>query len=168
MWREPHKVNLIISGWWAMMINLTEMEQLDAALQQNGFAHQLLTFNGKNGWPGSSDFETALLWIQVDAIKEHLQPQNDTLISALKNDYERRTSVAQSSGDPIREQELLDGAIRALDGLADVTTFKKKLADLVAETGYKNAIALQVKLQEMELKQQQDFPRIVKFRNRKK
>ena len=137
--------------------NLTEMQQLDGGLQQNGFSHQLLTFSGKHGWPSSSDFETALLWIQVNATKENLQPKNDTLITALKNDYDKRIKAAAASGDLIREHELLEGMIRVFDGLLNVSVSKKQLAELDANTGYKNTIAPQAQLQKEELKQQQEL-----------
>jgi hypothetical protein len=135
--------------------NLTEMEKLNDTLQQLGFAHQLLTFDGKHDWPASPDFQTALLWIQANAMKENLQPKNDALITALKNDYDKRIAAAKSSGDVIREHELLDGIVRTLDGLTDVSSYKKQAADLIAGADFKNVIALQAQLQKQELGQQQ-------------
>jgi hypothetical protein len=135
--------------------NLTEMEKLDETLEQNRFAHQLLTFDGKHDWPASSDFKTALLWIQVNAMKGNLQPKNDTVITALRNDYEKRIAAAKSAGDVIREHELLDGIARTLDGLTDVSSYKKHSTDLISSANFKNAIALQAQLQQQELNQQQ-------------
>ena len=64
--------------------NLPEMQQLDRALQQKGFTHQLLTFNGKHDWPPVADMQTAMQWIQVCAMKEGIQPANTGLINAMK------------------------------------------------------------------------------------
>jgi hypothetical protein len=139
--------------------NLTEMEKLDVTLEQNGFAHQLFTFDGKHDWPTSADFQTALLWMQVNAMKENLQSKNDTLITSLKNDYDKRITAAKTQDDVIREQELLDGMVRVLGGLIDLSSYKKQLADLTVGVDYKNAIALQVQLQQEEIKQQQVLQR---------
>jgi hypothetical protein len=137
--------------------NLTEMEQLDAALEKSGFSHQLLTSGGIHGWPSATDFRMALLWIQVNAMKEHIQPQNDTLIAALKNDYNKRSSAAISSGEWIKAQELLVGMIRALDGVTDIPAIKKQLSELVSQAGYKNAATIQQQLQPVEASQQQEL-----------
>ena len=137
--------------------NLTEMEQLDETLAQNGFTHQLLTSGGIHGWPPAADFQTALLWIQANAMKENLQPKNDTLITALLTDYDKRITAAKSSGDLIKTHELLEGMARVLDGLTDAAYYKKQSAELAASAGYKKAIALRAQLQEKEMNQQQEL-----------
>lgn len=136
--------------------NLIDMEQLDAALQQNGFTHQLLSFNGKHEWPPLSDFHTALLWMQINAMKKKLQPKNDSLIALLKNDYEKRIAEAKTNADLVKMHDLLDGVVSALDGLTDVSSYKKQLAE---ETGdaLKNALALQALQQQMESARQQEL-----------
>ena len=128
--------------------NLSDMEMLDEALGQNGFAHQLLTFNGKHEWPPVSDFETGVLWMQAHAMKENLQVKNDTLITALKNDYAKRIAAARTSGDLIKEYELSDGIVNVLDGLTDISSYKKQLADLVTGTAYKKAVVAQTQLKQ--------------------
>jgi len=137
--------------------NLTEMKQWDEMLAQNGFSHQLLTTGSIHGWASARDFETALLWMQVNAMKEHLQPKNDTLVQALKKDFDKRISIARSSGEWISTSELMEGVLRTLDGLTDVTTYRKQLSELENETGYKNAVTLQAKLQPEESAQQQEL-----------
>ena len=137
--------------------NLTDMEQLDDGLAQNGFAHQLMTFNGKHEWPPVSDFQTGMLWIQAYAIKENLQPKSDSLIAAITNDYDRRISAAEKSGDVIKEHELLDGIVRTLGGITDVTEYQKKSTAVVAGSSYKTAVTIQMQLQQTELSQQQEL-----------
>ena len=137
--------------------NLTDMEQLDAALEQNGFSHQLVTFNGEHDWPPVAKMQSAILWMQVSAMKENLQPENDTLVTALKNDYSRYIADAASSGDLTREQELLNGVVRVLNGLQEVSSFQKQLSDLVAGDVYKKAIATHMQLQQAESQFQQEL-----------
>ncbi len=137
--------------------NLSEMEQWDAALSQNGYTHQLLTSAGMHGWASAQDFNTALLWVQANAMKEHVQPKNDTLIAALKNDYDSHISKALKEQEWIKAHELCDGMVRVLDGVADVSAGRKQLADIAAGSGYKNAVAEQARLQPVEQKAQQEL-----------
>jgi dienelactone hydrolase len=137
--------------------NLTEMEQWDATLAQNGYTHQLLTSSGKHGWPSEQDFNTALLWIQANAIKVQVQPKNDTLIATLKNDYESRIAAATKTHDWIKAHELADGEVRLLDGLTDVSACRRRLAEIVAGKGYKAAAAMQETFRPNEAKEQQEL-----------
>ena len=135
--------------------NLTEMQQLDGALQQNSFSHQLLTFDGIHGWAPAADFQTALLWMQVNAIRNSLQTKNDTLIIALKADYDKRIAAAKSAHDLIKQQQLLDGAAQVSNTLADVAPYQQQLTALTTADDYKKAIALQAQLRQTEQQTQQ-------------
>ena len=137
--------------------NLPEMEQLDNALEQNGFTHQLLTSSGIHGWPTAADFQTGLLWLQINAVKEHLQPGNDTLLAALKSDFEKRIAEATSAGEWTTAHGLLVGIIRLLNGLTDVASYTKQLAGVDNSTGYKEAAAARGPLMQEEMKQQQEL-----------
>jgi hypothetical protein len=137
--------------------NYTEMKQLDGALEHNGFAHQLLTFSGIHGWPPSSDFQTALLWMQANGTKEKLQPKNDTIIAALKSDLNKRITAADASRDWIKSHELLAGIVNVLEGLSDVSVYKKQLAELETKPDYKNAAVLQAEIQIEESNRQQEL-----------
>ena len=137
--------------------NLTEMELLDNALDKNGFAHQLLTFGGKHGWPSVADFETALLWMQANAMKENLQPKNDTLVAALKNDYATRIATATKAGEAIQAHDLLSGMVKTLGGLTDVSDATKQLADVTNSEPYKNALMVQARIQQEEINRQQEL-----------
>ena len=137
--------------------NLAEMRQWDKTLGEYGFSHQLLTSGDVHGWTSARDFETALLWIQVNAMKKQVQPKNDTLIATLKKDYDQRIESAMRAGEWIKSQELLQGMISIFDGLSDISVGKKQLTDLIEGESYKKAVALQKQLQEEELKGQQDL-----------
>ncbi|HXS36252.1 MAG TPA: hypothetical protein VN721_06095 [Flavipsychrobacter sp.] len=137
--------------------NLIEMESLNETLAQNGFTHQLLTANGIHDWALATDFQTALLWMQVNAMKENLQSKNDTLINIFKNDFDKRIGSAVTSKDWIAAHELLGGIVRTLDGLQDVSSYKKQLDEMTASPAYKDAVTLQAQLQQTEQNQQQEL-----------
>ena len=137
--------------------NLMEMEELDGGLQQNGFAHQLLTSDGLHGWAPAADLRTALLWMQVNGMKDQLQPKSDTLIAALKKDYDSRIAAALVRHDLVKAQELSAGAVQALAGLADVTGYQQQSTQLVNGAPYKNELARQEQLFREEATAQQQL-----------
>ncbi len=137
--------------------NMSDMEKLDAALAQNAFTHQVLTFKGKHEWAPASDFQTALLWMMANAMKENKQAKNDAIIQSLKSDYEKRILAAKSSADLVKAYELLDGAVRLLNGLTDISSFKKQLNEFSASSNFKNAVTLRTQLQQKEMSQQQEL-----------
>jgi len=137
--------------------NLMEMTKLDAGLQQSGLQHQLLVFTGTHGWAPVADFQMAMLWMQVNGMKEQLQVRNDTLIAELKSNFDKRIASATSSGDLLVAYRLIDGVARVLDGLADVAGYRKQLAAMGAGAPYKAAIEQQQKLQKEEVAQQQEL-----------
>lgn len=137
--------------------NYNELEHVDEIMEQNGFKHQLLTFTGKHAWPPANAFETALLWMQVNAVKEKLQAKDDAVIAAAKKRYDEEIKAAQKAKDPIKEQQLLSGIVRLLDGLADVSVYQKQLAALSGSNIYNNAVSLEAELQQQEKTLQQQL-----------
>ncbi len=137
--------------------NLGEMEQLDMALEQNGFTHQLLTSSGIHGWPSATDFQTGLLWLQLNAMKTHLQPVNDTLIKTFKTDFDKRIATATLAKDWTKARNLVSGTERALNGLADITAYRQQLAELDNSAVYKSAVAARELLRQKETMQQQEL-----------
>lgn len=147
--------------------NLGEMQQWDASLQQSGLNHQLLTSGATHGWASVNDMEMAMLWIQVVAMKEQMQPRNDTLIMAFKAEYNKRAAVVKQNGDWIKLHELLQGMVEALDGLSNITSNKKELTDLENNVAYKQARQKQAQLQQEEQTQQHDFGSTFASKNEK-
>jgi len=137
--------------------NLSEMEQLDETLEHNGFHHQLLTAAAIHSWASAADFETGVLWLQINAMKEHLQPKNDTLVNALKKDLATRITTAKATGDWISAYRLSAGIAKALEGLTDITAYKKQAEEISASTAYKSAITVQAQLQTEEIDGQQEL-----------
>ena len=147
--------------------NLADMMQLNEALTQQGFTHQVVTFNGKHEWAPATDFNTALLWIQVSAMKKNLQPKNDSLVSALKEDFDARISAAASSGDLVKQHLLLVGAINTIGGVSDVSIYQKQDAAITADAHYKSAVVTQSQLQQAEINEQQELAKQFNAQNEK-
>ena len=95
--------------------------------------------------------------MQVNGIKEKLQSQNDSIVAAFKNDFEKRIAASNTAHEWIKTDRLLAGLIRALGGLADVAGYKKQLAELEGKPDYKETIILQAEIQIEEANQQQEL-----------
>jgi len=137
--------------------NLIEMKKLDQDLEAGHFTHQLLMFVGKHDWPSASDFESALLWMQLNAIKENLQSGNKTIVEAFKADFSKRIEVAKKANDYCKAHVLLDGVIRAMSGIEDIAPYQKQLADISSGDKMRTAFALQDKIENTEINQQQEL-----------
>lgn len=138
--------------------NLMEMEHLDGVLEQNGFRHQLIVSEGVHGWAPANEFHTALLWLQVDAMKRNLIPKTDTTLAlALRADLEKRAKAAKTANDLTREHQLLAGIVTLLDGVVDITAFKKQFTALDTCTAYKNENASFSKQQRIETNLQHEL-----------
>jgi dienelactone hydrolase len=137
--------------------NMSDMEILDDALQQNGFNHQLLTFAGKHEWAPPSEFETALLWMQVNAIKKNLTPKDDSIVAWLREDYKNRIAAASKAKDFFKLKGLLSGAVSVLTGVAYVSGFSNQVTTLSATPEYKSALKLHTDIQQEELSIKQDL-----------
>ena len=147
--------------------NFMEMEQLDVTLEQNGFTHQLLTSSGIHGWPSPAEFQSALLWMQVNAIKENLQPANDSMVQSFKKDLDKRIKDAATAREWINAHDLLSGAIRLFTGLIDVSAYNKQLAEIDNNAGYKSDMTARSALRQEELARQQELQKQFPVQNEK-
>ena len=62
-------------------MNYAEMAGLDKALEKSGFRHQLLIFDGSHEWPPDSILAEAMLWCELNAMKDRKKPINNELIN---------------------------------------------------------------------------------------
>ncbi len=137
--------------------NLGEMQQLDDALEHNGFPHQLLTTDGIHGWAPAAEFNTALLWMQVNSMREKTSTKDDEIIKALKEDFDLRIKAAHKTNDPIKEHLLTTGLIAVTGGLIDVADYKRQEASIIAGPAYQKALEQQTNLQKQEQTLQQEL-----------
>ncbi len=131
--------------------NLTGLDILHEKLGLYGFNQQLITFNGKHTWADSADFRTALLWMQVQAMRHNNLPKNDTLIQLLKQDYDRRLDAASTTNDLVKERTLLLGITKTIDTLLNLDTYRKQLISLTGNPFLSSAVAAKVQLQHNEI-----------------
>lgn len=120
--------------------NMGEMVQLDAALEQIGLRHFLLTYPGTHSWPPAGVMEDALLWHHFNAMRDGKVPREMGIVQAFQDTLIKHTDAARSMQDDLREAELLQTAIAYLDQLMPVDGYRKRLAEVEMSDGYKNAV----------------------------
>ena len=135
--------------------NLSEMVALDKTLAQMNFRHFFLEFDGIHGWPGTKEIEKAWLWHLFNAMKDlHIKKIDSLVASFTKNmtaDYDSLVIRARL----LYARQALAYSISCMNGLADVSALKGKLASLEASAGYRDAMKKFSLVMEQEQKDQQ-------------
>jgi hypothetical protein len=127
--------------------NLVEMSQLAEILDSLGYRNYLQTFNGKHEWPPKSVAHDAMLWLELNAMKDKLKLKNDSLVNTLfkkwKDEYAETKNEYQA-------YLLCNKAIRFLQGLCDVSFFSKENEILAKKPAI---VQMQKHLKEIALKE---------------
>ncbi len=137
--------------------NLPEMLQLDGNLEQRKQPHFLLTWPGVHAWAPAEAFRTGVLWMTVNNMKAHQIDRNDAVIADLMMDLNKRISEAILKNDEITAARLLSGTVTVLEGLTDVTGYKKQLAALTNGGTYPYSLKAMQQLLQKEQAQCQEM-----------
>ena len=62
-------------------MNYAEMVNLDRALENSGFRHQLLVFNGTHAWPPKEIIGESILWTELNAMKDKTKPVDMSFVN---------------------------------------------------------------------------------------
>jgi hypothetical protein len=78
-------------------MNFTEMVMLDEKMDASPVQHQFIYHSGLHDWPPESDFEEAILWMNVFAMQRNILKPDTLQIQQLAKRYE---SVLNDSANP--------------------------------------------------------------------
>ena len=137
--------------------NMPEMLQLDNYLEQKKSTHFLLTWPGIHAWAPVEEFRTGLLWMTVNSMKAHRLNRNDAVIADLMMDLNKHISEAILKNDELTAVRLLSGTVTVLEGLTDVTGYKKQLAALTSGGTYAYSLKAMQQLLQKEQAQCQEM-----------
>jgi predicted esterase len=79
--------------------NYGEVSQLQEQLDEQHFPHSFRGFDGSHEWAPPAVMEEAFAWFRVIAIKEHLEPADDSFIAAQAAQCVERARKFEESGD---------------------------------------------------------------------
>lgn len=141
--------------------NFTEMKQLDESLENAGFTHHLLVFDGIHQWPPKALIPDIFTWITFDAMRQHAIPPDREAINRF---IEQNDKLANTFATEARMPEQLQTYIKMqhyLQGLTDVAPLQSEITRLLAE---KQVVAYQAQQQQLftleQQLQQQYLPQI--------
>lgn len=113
--------------------NFTEMQQLNASLDQAGFQHHLLVFDGIHQWPPKELIPDIFAWLRFDAMRHNSIPQERAEINLFIEKNDRIASVFETQGKFHLQQETYVKMLHFLQGLTDVTPLQAEIKRLSAE-----------------------------------
>ncbi len=111
--------------------NYHEMKTLDKALTENGFTSQLFTFEGTHEWPSPSILSKAVEWLELMAMKRKEIPINDNLVRNYLSGYSDCINQFVMDGKNYQAYLLYNIFLKDLEGLYDITDFKKSYEALL-------------------------------------
>jgi len=113
--------------------NWTELASLDPQLEQAGFTHHFLDFDGKHEWPPKEIVAEIMKWITFDAMRTGKIPTDR---SAVNRFIDRNDSLANSpslAGDPYQQWKIYVKMNHFLQGLTDITALDGIISQLEKE-----------------------------------
>ena len=137
--------------------NMNELVNLDEQLQQQGFRHALIIFDGKHEWPSNDMMQNAFIWNEFCAMKDKLVPENDRMIQEYRVAMQEKISGDNSKTDIYKKYLDLEQMIRFLDGLISTEELRKQLQETKSSPDFKKAEKTILALKEKEMQEQQMF-----------
>ncbi len=135
-------------------LNYQELRQLDKALLDNGFVCQMLTFNGGHEWPDPLTMNRAVEWIELMAIKQKKIPVNDLLVRNYSTNYADTINQLIRTGENYQAYLQYNIFLRDLEGLYDITDYKKSYEALLKNPEIEKFKQLTEKIKKEELDKQ--------------
>lgn len=135
-------------------MNYQELLQLDKALLKNGFICQILTFKGGHEWPEQNTINRAVEWIELMAIKQKRIPVNDMLVRNYSIQYADTINKLIMAGESYEAYLLYNIILRDLEGIYDITDYKKSYEALLKNPAIEKFLNLSEKLKKEELDKQ--------------
>jgi len=113
--------------------NFAEMQQLDQSLEQAGYQHHLLVFDGTHQWPPNEIIPDIFTWLRFDAMRQNAIPVEKNEINSFieKNDKEAGKLLAEGKSALLLETYIK--MMHYLQGLTDVTPLQAEITKLSAD-----------------------------------
>ena len=119
-------------------MNYTDLLAFNESIRSSYPNTSLIEFNGKHEWPDVQTFENAFYWLAFQAA--HNTPLPDTtLILRFVKSTDLAIIAAEKSNKWIGAYQICNTAFTFLNGLADVSGYKKQMETLSANDQYKKA-----------------------------
>jgi len=135
--------------------NYHEIKTLDKALTNNGFTNQLLTFDGTHEWPKPEVLSKAVEWMELMAMKNKETPINDNLVRNYLTSYSDSINRCIVTGKNYQAYLLYNIFLKDLDGLYDISDFRKSYEALLQNPEINKTILAEKSSNGKEMKNQE-------------
>ena len=130
--------------------NYEEVESLDDELNGTGWRYIIASFDSGHVWPPAKYITDALLWFDLNAMRDGLIPQDDKLLDNTFNDITNDINKCLKNSQYAKADLECKKGISYLYGLYKVSSFEKERDNLKESDGYKQDIQNQLRIDEME------------------
>ena len=137
--------------------NFTEMKMLDKSLENAGYQHHLLVFDGIHQWPPKELIPDIFTWLSLDAMRQQAIPADRAFIDRFIEKNDQSASRLATEG---KLPEQLDTYIKMkhyLQRLTDIAPLDSEIKRLSAEKSVLSYREQQQQLYNLEQKLQQDY-----------
>ena len=121
-------------------MNYIEMKALDRTLENNGFRHQLMVFNGTHDWPPKEYIAESILWIELNAMKDGKKMVDKDFVKKQLSVFVQQLTSLIKLKKPYEEYLLVKKIINYFDDLADIQKYQEQLTKLEKQTEVQQAI----------------------------
>ncbi len=137
--------------------HFTDMKMLDKALDASPLPHQLIVFKGTHQWAPMGTEEDAFRWLDVNAMKMHFIPKNDSLVKAVYNSFLKEANAFEKKKNT--PQEYLTGKkmVNYLTGLMDLSDINARIPGLEKSDALAQYLAGEAEAERQEMTDQQQL-----------
>ncbi len=138
-------------------MNYAEMVNLDRALEKSGFRHQLVVFNGTHDWPPKENIPEAMLWLELNAMRNKLKPIDKNFITTQLANYDKQLVEIKNAGSIYEEYLFTKKIINYFKDLTDTKKYEERFAMLKESAAVKKGMEKEEANDKKELMLQQQY-----------
>ncbi len=107
--------------------NFTEMKQLDESLENAGYQHHLLVFDGIHQWPPKEIVPEIFTWLRFDAMRRQAIPINRTEINHFIEQNDKTALSFTEKNKSYLQLDVYKKMLHYLQGLTDLTPLQSEI-----------------------------------------
>ncbi len=121
-------------------MNYAEMLDLDRALENSGFRHQLLVFDGTHDWPPKQSIAESIVWTELNAMKDVKKASDKKFVEEQLAIFDKELTVLQSNKKVYEEYLMNKKIVNYFKGLTNTKKYEDQIATLEKQSAVQNGI----------------------------
>jgi hypothetical protein len=121
-------------------MNYAEMVAHDRMLENSGFRHQLLVFNGTHDWPPKEYIGESMLWTELNAMKDGKKIIDKGYVNEQLGVFDKELATLKKENKLYEEYIMVKKILNYFKGLTDVRKYEDMQKSLEKESSVQNAI----------------------------